>query len=136
MAVTDADRVASVGLPVTLANGQELTLRFDFAALLTIEKRLGTFQGFLEALDDKKARGRIEAVAVGLAGAGHVPYEEIEANYDIRETNTYRDALVQALAEGFGRPGEGKAPSQAKRSRGPGSTTKRQSVSAGQTSSS
>lgn len=131
--VSDADRIRADGIPVTLADGSTLQLRFDFEALLTIERRLGSLTGLTKNLDSGLDGSVLEALLVAVAAAGHRSEDELMPLLDSTQLAAYKTAVIEGLAVSFGRPGSGKESAPGSGSPGPTSTTPPPSDSGGAT---
>jgi hypothetical protein len=126
-------RLLADGVPVTLADGSTVQLRFDIEAMMRLEDRYGIVGDYLAKL---RAGGVYSAVYAGLQ-IGVVDRTIVAADLDTKEILTYQvaivDALVQALPTFESKPGgaedsEGKANGEV--GTGSGSTTSPSSPSA------
>ena len=117
MSVTDADRIAAAGIPLTLG-GREVRVRFCMHSWREIEDRyesldegIETLRRMLKASPDapfkKPLRPTAEMLWAALYHEGMTEDEVLEA-MDIHELTTYQGALIAAVVEGTPGPGPGK----------------------------
>ena len=131
--VTDADRIAAKGVPITLSDGVERVVRFDLEALLVIEEKFGSVGEFAGLIDaDLRGKG-LRALIGGLTAALEPALDEdsVKKLFDTRERVHYQLAIVQALNQAF-KPAEesGKVSAGTNESRGLPSTSSSAPISA------
>lgn len=130
---TDAERVIAEGVPLTLADGTEVRLRFGMRALKRLDTAYGGFERFGEVLSahdtlTDMAPDLFAAITAASVSNGVTP-EQLEAHDPTpRDLKRYRDAVFAALEQSFperapGEPGADPPTAQAEASPGPGSTT-------------
>jgi hypothetical protein len=134
---TDSDRILAAGVPVTLADGVERTVRFSMRSLKAIEDHFGSLEDGLTALsgvfpkEGKPARNRkrigtvVPFLAAGLIDSG-VAAPAVWDLVAFADLNTYLDVVAEALDQALPKPaaagGTGKADGTPP-SDGTGSTT-------------
>ena len=132
----DASRLLGDGIPVALADGEKVTIRFDFEAMLRLESEYGSTFAFAKDLDSRHNGKGFAAVLAGLK-AGVKERAVTSADLDPREVLSYRDAVVEAWLQAMPPVDDtpGKATGRAEGGTGSGSTTSPQSGSAAASSS-
>lgn len=127
----DASQLLSDGIPVALADGAKVTIRFDFEAMLRLEASYGSTFAFVTDLDARlKGRG-FSAVLAGMQ-AGVKERQITSADLDPSAVLDYRQAIVEAWLEAMPEPkgDAGKARGRAEDGIGSGSTSSEPSGSA------
>jgi hypothetical protein len=119
--VSDGDRMAAKGAPITLDDGSEVRIRFDMEALKELEKKFGDLTKIIEELQrDGWADGRIETITYLLKTTMlHLEWENGEHKYPGKAErlshlldssrlldSTYLTALNVAMAEALPTPSE------------------------------
>ncbi len=127
----DAPRLLADGIPVALADGEKVTVRFDFEAMMRIESTFGSTLEFAKQLDAAKS-GRLFAAVLGGLQAAARERAITPADLDAGDVMSYRDALIDAWLEAMPES-EGKAAGRTENGDGTGqaSTTSSPSGSAG-----
>lgn len=134
MPVSDADRIAADGIPLTLG-GREVRVRYTLRSWKEAEDRFGSLddvftllRGLIDAPGDdaepvkKKVGTIIPLLWMGLLHEG-LSEEQVYDLGVIKEILIYRDAILEAISEGTPEPGRGKEEAAAVDSPGPTTTT-------------
>lgn len=141
---TDSDRLAAEGVPITLAGGRVVHLRYSMRALKAFEDTFGSVEAAQERLvglftgQNAKTIGTL--VPVMAAGLRHEGIDE-DALYDLPllergRFGEYLAAVSDALEQAFAKPDEGKAGGEEVASPGAATTTSPPSDSVEPTTSS
>ena len=138
MTVTDADRIAAAGIPLTLG-GREVRVRYTLRSWREAEDRFGSLEEVLalmrgligakgaDAKPVKKEVGTIIPLLwMGLLHEGLTEDDVFDLG-SIGELRLYRDTILEAITEGTPGPGPGKEAGVAD---SPGTTTTSPSPSA------
>lgn len=102
--VTEGDRVEARGVPITLADGRSVRLRFGAKALRYLEREYGSLKAFQEEAK-KGNEGRavtavLDAIIAGLLHESLGTVDEVENLLDERRLTTdYADAFNKAWDE-------------------------------------
>jgi hypothetical protein len=132
MSVTDADRIAAAGIPLTLG-GREVRVRYTLRSWKEAEDRFGSLEEVLDLLRGligeegaKPVPKRVGTVMPLLwAGLLHegLTLDEVYELGSIHDLKPYVDAIVASISEGTPGPGPGKDVAAADASLGPTTTT-------------
>ncbi len=126
----DASRLLGDGTPVALSDGEKVTVRFDFEAIIRLETTFGSTFEFAKQLDARQS-GRLFSAVLGGMQAGVKERKVIPADLEPADVMVYRSALVDAWLEAMPEPAvAGKAKGRAGDGTGDGSTTSAPSGSA------
>jgi hypothetical protein len=119
MSVTDADRIAAAGIPLTLG-GREVRVRYTLRSWKEAEDRFGSTEKAFAVLrgiggieDDRAAKiekdvGTVIALLwMGLLHEGLTEDDVYELGH-LSDFPTYRNVILEAVNEGVPRPGPGK----------------------------
>ena len=135
MSVTDADRIAAAGIPLTLG-GREVRVRYTLRSWKEAEDRFGSLREVFAIMgrlsdgsEDKQVGTLIPLLWMGLLHEGMTEHEVFEAG-DILLLSEYRDAILAAIDQGSSEPGRGKDAAAAVDSPGPTTTTPSPSATA------
>lgn len=91
----DTTRLLADGIPVALADGEKVTVRFDFEAMMRVEADFGSTLEFAKKLDARQTGALFTAVLGGLRVA--VKERAVTAaDLDPSEVMEYRSALIDA----------------------------------------
>lgn len=113
MSVTDADRIAAAGIPLTLG-GREVRVRYTLRSWKEAEDRFGSLEEVLAILrrllagDEPKPVGTTMTLLwAGLLHEG-LSLDDVYELGDIHERGVYATAILSAISEGTSGPGPGK----------------------------
>lgn len=100
--MTNAKQLAARGVPITLADGREVRLRYDMEALEAIEGAFGSLAAMQEELaEDKKMFTALNTViAAGLKHEG-LSREDVVKLMDPAELEAYSEAMSEAFDQAF-----------------------------------
>lgn len=126
MSVTDADRLAAAGIPLTLG-GREVRVRYTLRSWKEAEDRFGSLEEVLAIMrrllageEKREVNTIIPLLWAGLLHEG-LTLDEVYDLGDIHDRGVYTDTILAAIAEGTPGPGPGKDSAAVDVS--PGSTT-------------
>ena len=126
MSVTDADRIAAEGIPLTLG-GREVRVRYTLRSWKEAEDRFGSLEEVLAIMrrllageEPKEVGTTVTLLWAGLLHEG-LSLNDVYELGDIYERGTYQQAILNAISEGTPGPGPGKDEVAAADS--PGATT-------------
>jgi hypothetical protein len=108
MSSSDADFIAAEGTEIRLADGETRRLRFDFRALLQIERAAGSVGALTKDLDASLHGKGLEALLVGLSAGLRIDQEALIDRLDSTRLRDYQAAVAVALREAL-RPTEGES---------------------------
>lgn len=113
MSVTDADRIAAAGIPLTLG-GREVRVRYTLRSWKEAEDRFGSLEEVIAILrrllagEEKKEIGTIVPLLwAGLVHEG-LSLDDVYELGDIHQRGAYASAVLAAIGEGSPGPGPGK----------------------------
>lgn len=128
MSVTEADRIAAAGIPLTLG-GREVRVRYTLRSWKEAEDRFGSLEEVLAILrrlladeEPKPVGTTMTLLWAGLLHEG-LSLDELYELGDIHERGVYANAILEAVTQGTPRPGSGKDAAAAVDSPGPTTTT-------------
>ncbi len=113
MSVTDADRIAAAGIPLTLG-GREVRVRFTLRSWKEAEDRFGSMEEALAVLrrliNDEEPKPVAATMALLWAGLLHegLTLDDVYDLGSIHERPNYAQAVLQAISDGTPRAGSGK----------------------------
>lgn len=144
----DSDKILAAGVPVTLADGQEVRIHYTLRSMKLIEDRYGSIDAFaraasaMDAPEGETPQGKVFETISTLIYAGllhlRASEDDILDALDPSKLMEYVEASMTAFTRSMPEQPEGEAQGepQTNGSPGPTSTTSPQSVSAVQTVSS
>ena len=97
------NEITAEGKQITLANGNEITLRYSFAALSVIETEYGSAKKFAELLSNPEG-ATMTTLGFGLwAGSQRkMPLEAFMDLLDISQIKQYTEAFANSFQESMG----------------------------------
>lgn len=98
-----AAAIKADGTTITLTNGTVMTVKYDMAALIEIEKKHGAVAGLYEKLKEGD-KGPIFGTLSHAIWAGtnrKMPYDAFVNLLDIRKIEEYSNAFAEAIQEAF-----------------------------------
>lgn len=128
---TDAARVRGAGYPLGLSDGTVVIVRFDFSAVLEVERRFGSILRYVDALDGSIAGPVFTVAAETVSIMLGKPVPAIAPLLEITKVAAYIDVILEAWEEAMPPPRPEAVPSDPKADgHGPTSTTSGPSGSA------
>jgi hypothetical protein len=115
MSTTESDRILAPGVPITLADGREVHLRYGMRALKALEDEFGGL-GAVEDVLDTDGRGKMIGPIMSMLAAG-LGHESLTAD-DLLDLTVpsalvvYGEAVAEAFSQAFPSSTQGKAPSE------------------------
>lgn len=91
--------VIEMGQKITLADGTTRMLRFNFRAILNIEKRFGSLNEFAKGLDDNKVETLLFGLAETLCVEPKVDEESVIPLLDFERWAEYRIAMIDGFTD-------------------------------------
>ena len=98
-----AAAIKADGTSITLSNGTVMTIKYDMAALIEIEKKHGAVSGLYDKLKEGD-KGPIFGTLSHALWAGtnrKMPYEAFVNLLDVRSIEAYSTAFAEAIQEAF-----------------------------------
>lgn len=140
---TDSDRLLARGVPITLADGETVRLRYSMRSLKWLEDEFGSIQAIQEALpdgedtQDRPVFGPMSKVMYGGLLHLDLTYDEVLDLLSPRQINEYGEAVGKAFNEAFPQVNEGNVEGEPTTIGSPGTiSTGSQSPQGAQTNSS
>lgn len=93
----DGERLAARGMPLTLADGETVMVRFGFDELEQLERLLGGLDNLKEEFNTRSVGVTLDALAI----ATGIPRDQIGARLDTRKVNDYTEVVGDALRQAF-----------------------------------
>lgn len=127
MPATDSDRILAAGVPLTLADGREVRVRYSMRSLKEMEDRYGSLEEplrLVHGLFDGSTKRHITTLVPMLAfGLLHEEGITEDGLYDLTDT-TRRVEYLKVISDAIGEalPAPGKAEAEAETSLGDAST--------------
>lgn len=126
MGATPAQRLLAQGAPITLADGREARVRFDFRALVLVEEQFGSIVAMAQRLNDpkdKKYSFFAKALACALHREDGLDEDALIDLLDPAQMSDYDEALQIAWEQAFPKPAESDPNPDGETTDSPGSST-------------
>lgn len=107
---TDTDRILGTGVPIKLADGSTVTLRYGMLGVRDVDAHFGSVSAMFSAIDGTLtipiAEPLAHAIAAGLrhrnAEAHHTPDVLLEQDLlDTTQMESYIEAVIEAMMQAF-----------------------------------